>query len=206
MRYWSILFALAAVFSVGGFRLRALLARLVAAQSHPASPTTSISTFGREIDSLFLIILWITGIVFIGTQIVLVWVAYRFVDVDARAGRPRPVLPRQPAARGDLDDHPGGDPRLHRPLPDGHLGEHQVPQRDAPRCQPLAEITGRQFQWVMRYPGPDGKLNTARRPVHRQRPALRQEQAALIYLQVVATCSTRSTCRSSGSSRTPCPA
>jgi cytochrome c oxidase subunit II len=25
----------------------------------------------------------------------------------------------------------------------------------------LAEITGRQFQWVMRYPGTDGKLNTS---------------------------------------------
>ena len=47
----------------------------------------------------------------------------------------------------------------------------------APKVPPLAEITGRQFQWVMRYPGPDGKLNTQRRPVHRQRPALRQEQA-----------------------------
>jgi cytochrome c oxidase subunit 2 len=30
----------------------------------------------------------------------------------------------------------------------------------APKVPPLAEITGRQFQWVMRYPGPDGKLNT----------------------------------------------
>ena len=39
-----------------------------------------VSTFGREIDSLFIIILGITGIVFIGTQVVLVWAAYRFVD------------------------------------------------------------------------------------------------------------------------------
>ncbi len=30
----------------------------------------------------------------------------------------------------------------------------------APKVRPLAEITGRQFQWVMRYPGPDGLLNT----------------------------------------------
>ena len=30
----------------------------------------------------------------------------------------------------------------------------------APRVPALAEITARQFQWVMRYPGEDGKLNT----------------------------------------------
>ena len=30
----------------------------------------------------------------------------------------------------------------------------------APKVQPLAEVTGRQFQWVMRYPGPDGRLHT----------------------------------------------
>jgi cytochrome c oxidase subunit 2 len=31
----------------------------------------------------------------------------------------------------------------------------------APKVPPLAEITGRQFQWMMRYPGPDAKLNTS---------------------------------------------
>ena len=33
-------------------------------------------------------------------------------------------------------------------------------QSAAPRVPPLAEVTARQFQWVIRYPGPDGKLNT----------------------------------------------
>ena len=70
MRYWSVLFALAALFTVG--------ASLYA----PFSPDWwlpnaegdrfhVLSTFGREIDSLFMIILVITGVVFIGTQIVL---------------------------------------------------------------------------------------------------------------------------------------
>jgi cytochrome c oxidase subunit 2 len=30
-----------------------------------------------------------------------------------------------------------------------------------PKVQPLAEVTARQFQWIIRYPGPDGKLKTA---------------------------------------------
>ena len=60
MRYWSVLFALAALFSVGAF---------VYAPFSPdwwlPNPTGEhhhvVSTFGREIDSLFVIILWITG-------------------------------------------------------------------------------------------------------------------------------------------------
>ncbi len=135
-----------------------------------------------------MIILWITGIVFIGTQIVLVWAAYRFADELDAQGKPvrqAAVLPRQPAARGDLDDHSGGHPGLHRALSDGDLGRASSSAAPPPRCPPLAEITARQFQWVMRYPGPDGKLNTPRRPVHRQRPALRQEQAGTDLSEVV---------------------
>ena len=86
MRYWSVLFGLAAVFSVACF---------VYAPFSPdwwvpvaGSPPHVISTFGREIDSLFIIILWITGIVFIGTQIVLVVGSYRFADELDAQGRP----------------------------------------------------------------------------------------------------------------------
>ena len=87
MRYWSILFALAAIFTVGAF---------VYAPFSPDwwLPNTSsdylhvVSKFGREIDSLFLIILIITGVVFIGTQVVLVYSAYKFVDEKDAQGRP----------------------------------------------------------------------------------------------------------------------
>ena len=73
MRYWSLLFALAAVFCVGAFAYAPFAADWWLPNPPRATTTTSVSTFGREIDSLFLIILWITGIVFIGTQVVLVW-------------------------------------------------------------------------------------------------------------------------------------
>ncbi|MBV8264909.1 MAG: hypothetical protein JO252_01035, partial [Planctomycetaceae bacterium] len=58
MRYWSILFALAAIFSVGVF---------VYAPFNPdwwlpgAASENGPLHFGRDIDKLFLIILWITG-------------------------------------------------------------------------------------------------------------------------------------------------
>ena len=146
-----------------------------------------ISTFGREIDNLFVIILWITGIVFIGTQIVLVWAQYRFVDeLDAQG---KPVRQAQ---------YFHGSQRLEviwTIIPAAILvfiAFYQMGtwasikfRSAAPKVPALAEITARQFQWVIRYPGPDGKLNTKRRSVHRQRPAFRQEQAGLDLSEVV---------------------
>ena len=121
-----------------------------------ADPHHVVSTFGREIDSLFVIILWITGIVFIGTQIVLVWVAWRFVDGPGRVatyfhGSQRleviwTIIPASILVFIALYQM-------------GTWAEIKF-RSAAPKVQPLAEVTGRQFQWVMRYPGPDGKLHT----------------------------------------------
>jgi len=161
VRYWSILFALAAIFSVGAFLYAPFspdwwLPNPVNDHLHV------VSTFGREIDSLFLIILVITGIVFIGTQVVLVWVAYRYVDEKDAQGQP--VRPAQ---------YFHGSQRLEviwTIIPAAILVFIALYQMGtwasikfrsaAPKVPPVAEITGRQFQWVMRYPGPDSKLNT----------------------------------------------
>ena len=86
MRYWSVLFGAGRRPERAGVSLRPFLAGLVGPRGrHPAHV---ISTFGREIDSLFIIILWITGIVFIGTQVVLVWSQYRFADELDAQGKP----------------------------------------------------------------------------------------------------------------------
>ena len=121
-----------------------------------------VSTFGREIDSLFLIILIITGVVFIGTQIVMVYAAYKFVDEKDAQGRPVRKA-----------DYFHGSQRLEviwTIIPAAILVFIALYQMGtwaeikfrsmAPKVPPLAEITARQFQWVMRYPGPDGRLNT----------------------------------------------
>jgi len=185
VRYWSVLFALAAIFSVGAFLYAPFspdwwLPNPAANSRHvvstfgreidgaivrdpaPRFARHVVSTFGREIDSLFLIILVITGIVFIGTQVVLVWESFRFADEKDEAGKP--VRPAQ---------YFHGSQRLEviwTIIPAAILVFIALYQMgtwasikfrsSAPRVQPLAEITGRQFQWVMRYPGPDGKLNT----------------------------------------------
>jgi cytochrome c oxidase subunit 2 len=162
VRYWSILFALGAIACVASF-LYAPFSPEWWLPNPSGDPHRAISTFGREIDSLFVIILWITGIVFIGTQIVLVWASYRFADKVDEQGRP--VRPAQ---------YFHGSQRLEviwTIIPAAILVFIALYQMGtwasikfrsaAPRVPPLAEITARQFQWVMRYPGHDGKLNTS---------------------------------------------
>ncbi len=187
MRNWSILFALAAIGTVGCF---------VYAYFSPdwwlPNPVTPdgdfhevVSTFGREIDSLFMIILWITGIVFIATQVALVWAMHRFADVRDAQGRPIRKA-----------DYFHGSQRLEviwTIIPAAILVFIALYQMGtwaeikfrsaAPKVRPLAEITGRQFQWVMRYPGPDGRLNTRDDLVVVDDLHFVRNKTALIYLK-----------------------
>ena len=71
VRYWSILFGLVGLACVGVFRLCSVQPRMVATRPVPirrlsALPSSRLRTVGKEIDALFVIILWITGVVFIG--------------------------------------------------------------------------------------------------------------------------------------------
>jgi cytochrome c oxidase subunit 2 len=149
------------------------------------SPAHVISTFGREIDSLFIIILLITGIVFIGTQIVLVWAAYRFVDELDRDGKPvRPASYFHGSQRLEV---------IWTIVPAAILVFIALYQMGtwasikfrsaAPRVPALAEITARQFQWVIRYPGNDGKLNTSDDLVTESDLHFVKSKQVLIYLK-----------------------
>ena len=184
MRNWSILFALAAIGTVGCFVYAPFspdwwLPNTLADHS-PVS-----STFGREIDSLYLIILWITGIVFIATQVVLVWAMHRFADERDAQGRPLRKA-----------DYFHGSQRLEviwTIIPAAILVFIALYQMgtwaeikfrsSAPKVRPLAEITARQFQWVMHYPGPDGQLNTRDDLVMVDDLHFVRNKTALIYLK-----------------------
>jgi cytochrome c oxidase subunit 2 len=114
------------------------------------------SSAGREVDHLFLLILWITGIIFIGTQIALVWAAWRFVPEPGRRAQ-----------------YFHGSQRLEviwTIIPAAILvfiALYQMGawtdikfESSAPDVQPLARISARQFQWKIRYAGPDGRIGT----------------------------------------------
>jgi cytochrome c oxidase subunit II len=155
VRYWSILFALAAVFCIG-LSVYPPFAPDWWLPNPVAEPHHVVSRFGRDIDSLFVIILWITGIVFIGTQIVLVWVAWRYVDGPGRVatyfhGSQRleviwTIIPASILVFIALYQM-------------GTWAEIKF-RSAVPKVQVLAEVTARQFQWVMRYPGPDKRLHS----------------------------------------------
>lgn len=153
MRFWSILFALAAIFSVGIY---------LYAPFHPDwwlphnVSTRGPLSFGAEVDHLFVIILVITGLVFIGTQIALVYVTWKYG-----------------AKQGKRASYQHGSQRLEviwTIIPAAILVFIALYQmgtwtkikfRSAqPKVKPIAEVTARQFQWKIKYPGADGKLNT----------------------------------------------
>lgn len=162
MRNWSFLFALAAVCCTAAF-VYAPFSPEWWLPNPPGSPLRSVSTLGREIDALFIIILVITGAVFVGTQVVLVWETHRFVDQIDAQGKPR----RQ--ASYFHGSHlleavwtliPAAILIFIAVYQLGTWARVKYPSR-APGVRPLAEISARQFQWVIRYPGPDGELNSA---------------------------------------------
>lgn len=167
--FWTVLFALAAIFTVGAFVYAPIdldwwlpntVVKLGGSFENPQDQITvtkPISTAGGEIDFLFVVILWLTGIVFIGVEIVFLMSIWKFAD--------------SPNHKATLYTH--GSKKLEliwTIIPAFILIWIAVYQlgawadikyrTHAPNVAPLAEVTARQFQWVSRYPGDDKKLGT----------------------------------------------
>jgi cytochrome c oxidase subunit 2 len=130
---------------------------LLLAASEPNAPWTlpeEASTYAGRIDGIFNLILWITGIVFFlveGTLLVFLF-KYR-------------------AKRGGKAAYTHGSNRLEviwTIIPALILVFLAVMSQDSwayirnhfPASGTVIDITAEQFAWNIRYPGPDGKLNT----------------------------------------------
>jgi cytochrome c oxidase subunit II len=158
VRYWSLLFGLVGLACAACFVYAPFNPEwwLPAGPDKTLSHLHSASTIGKEIDALFVIILWITGVVFIGTQVVLAWATWKFAD-----GPGRVAVYFHGSQRLEL---------IWTILPAIALvfitvyqfstWAHVKFKSSEPRIAPLAEVTGRQFQWLIRYAGPDKKLRT----------------------------------------------
>ena len=107
------------------------------------------------IDHLFMFILWLTGIVFVGTECTLFWFMWRY---DHRTN-----------VDGVKFTH--GSHNLEvvwTILPAAALLFIAIYQMNAwaadkirvPHGTPMVEVTARQFEWRLRYPGQDKKLYT----------------------------------------------
>jgi len=149
-KFWSLLFFLVPALGVALF--------VVSADANLLDHwfPTDVSEHGHVIDGLFMMILWLTGAVFIATEVCLAAFLWRY---DARSNR-------------DAIKFTHGSHTLEvvwTIVPAATLLFIAIYQMnawaDAKIRQPKnpgveIEVRARQFEWRFRYPGPDGKLYT----------------------------------------------
>ncbi|WP_233578835.1 cytochrome c oxidase subunit II [Tautonia sociabilis] len=144
-----------AVGALEGLRERAEAA--IASVSEPGgSLRAPISSAARQIDHLYVLILVITGLTFVGVMGAMVVALWRF---GAKPGR------KAVYSHGSLKVEIAWTV-----IPGAILVFLALYQLRAwadikfkssyPDVAPLAEVTARQFQWTIRYPGPDGQIGT----------------------------------------------
>ena len=114
-----------------------------------------VSEHGRVIDNLFMFILYLTGAVFIVTELVLFYFVWKYDDRT-----------NEEPAKFSHGSH--ALELVWTILPAVTLLFIAIYQMEAwasakmqpPNMAPTAEVTGRQFNWDFRYPGPDNELYT----------------------------------------------
>jgi len=144
--FWGFLFFLVPLFGVATF---------VFAPHFNIWLPRDVSEQGRTIDNLFMFILYLTGIVFIVTESVLFYFLWKY---DGKSNK-EPVKFSHGSHALEL---------VWTIIPAVTLLFIAIYQMqawaadkiDAPAIPFTAEVTGRQFNWDFRYPGPDGELYT----------------------------------------------
>ncbi len=145
--FWALLFLLVPIMGVATFAL---------APHYNIWLPHDASEHGRTIDSLFMFIMWLTGIVFVATEFTLFYFVWKY---NAKNHAKPPVFTH-------------GSHYLEvvwTILPAVTLLFIAIYQMDAwaaakmrkPDIPITCEVTGRQFNWDFRYPGPDHELYTA---------------------------------------------
>ena len=145
-RFWSILFLLVPILGVATF---------VAAPYYNIWFPKDVSEHGRTIDNLFMFILWLTGIVFVATEVTLFYFMWKYDGKTTKS----PVKFSHGSHALEL---------VWTILPAATLLFIAIYQMEAwasakmqpPDLKPIVEVTGRQFNWDFRYPGPDNELYT----------------------------------------------
>lgn len=118
-----------------------------------------VSTFGGEIDSLYYLILWITGAIFVLVEATLIVFLLRYRRRDGRKAtythgskRAEVIWTVIPFILVLYIAYASNDVWLDAKLADrGLADEDPIPLK----------VTAKQFEWNVTYPGPDGKIDTA---------------------------------------------
>jgi cytochrome c oxidase subunit 2 len=145
-RLWSLLFALAPILTVAMF---------IAGPIWGIWLPRDVSAHGGAVDHLFYLILWITGAVFVGTEGVLFWFMWRYEDSAHRA--PARFVHGSHALEVIWTIVPAGVLLF---MAFYQLSAWAEAKMDQPAILPTVEVSARQFEWRLRYPGRDGKLGT----------------------------------------------
>jgi cytochrome c oxidase subunit 2 len=152
---WSLLFLLVPVLGVASF---------VAAPFYKHWLPIDVSQHGHTIDHLFYFILWLTGAVFVVTEVALFWFMWRY-DGEGKVKTARfthgshsleivwTIIPSAVLLFIAIYQmNAWADAKIRNPAagPDGIFGT-------ADDMPPTLEVTARQFEWRLRYPGLQAK-------------------------------------------------
>ena len=147
MSKWSFFFLLIPILGVGIF---------VAAPFVGWDLPQVESSFGQLADHLYYVILWITGIAFIATQLALFWSLFKF----GKGGNQKAIYTHGSTKLEILWTVIPAVILL-------FLALYQMPAwvqirypTSRPKKDAIARVVARQFEWRMVYPGADGKYDT----------------------------------------------
>lgn len=115
----------------------------------------NVSTYGGKIDGLFYLILWITGVIFILVEVLLLFFLFRYRH---REGRPAHYTHGSNRLEVIWTIVPAVICVVLALLSRRSWAEIK---QNMPQGAMNVEVTAEQFAWNIRYPGPDGKLETA---------------------------------------------
>jgi len=158
-KFWALVFLLVPVLGVACFAISPIYNHWL---------PVDVSDHGHTIDHLFYFILWLTGVVFVATEVALFWFMWRY---DGQNTQRKVVFSHGshsleiiwtiiPAATllfiAIYQMNAWAESKIRNPAagPDGILGT-------ADDMPPTLEVTARQFEWRLRYPGKNGRLGDA---------------------------------------------
>jgi cytochrome c oxidase subunit II len=166
-RFWSLLFLAVPILGVGVFIWA--MAGWWPMQGHWLPE--NINQHGAVIDNLFMFILYLTGVIFVGTSLALFW----FMWVYDRQYSNQPVKYMHgshtlevvwsilPAATllfiAIYQMNAWANHKMRRPILDIGADKIEYTADDVYQA-PLAEVAGRQFEWRIRYAGKDGLVGS----------------------------------------------
>ena len=114
-----------------------------------------VSTYGAQIDQLFMVILWITGAIFVLVEGALLWCLVRYRRRDGRSA----VYHHGNAVVEIVWTIVPACVVIYLAFASQRLWA-QI-QGPPPPHQLEVEVNAEQFAWNIRYPGPDGRLGTS---------------------------------------------